>query len=352
MPSCLETIPTTMRVARALDYGDIHIEAMEVPRPGPGEALIKMRACGICAGDVTPWYIKKKCPTVIGHEPTGQIVAVGEGVTRFGVGDRVFVHHHAPCFACRQCRRQNYSMCTTWRNSNLVPGGVAEYILVPRVNLEGDTLLLPPDLSFHEGALIEPVACVVRAFHRARLGPGDRLAIIGLGFIGQVMIRLARHYGAEVVMASDMVPYRLEKGRQAGAELIVDVSQESFPDAIRSFTGGEGADVVMVGPTKPAVMQEAINCAGRGSKVLLFMGSAPGVKLEIEPFQLFFDEIDLISSYSCGPNDTQETLELFRSGKLRAEDLISHRFPLEQAAEACELTARARDSLKILVEVN
>ena len=352
MLSCLETIPKTMRVAKALDFGDIRIEEVEVPSPGPGEALVKLAACGICAGDVTPWYIKKKCPIVLGHEPTGQIVALGSDVTRFAVGDRVFIHHHAPCFECRQCRRKNYSMCATWRNSNLVPGGVAEYVLVPRVNLEGDTLLLPPQLSWDDGSLIEPVACVVKAFRRSRIRPGDRLAIIGLGFIGQVMVRLARHYGAEVVMASDLVPYRLEKGRQAGADLVVDVSQESFPDAIRRFTGGEGADVVMVGPSKPAIMREAIECAGQGSTVLLFMGPEPGVKLEIEPFKIFFDEIDLISSYSCGPNDTQETVELFRSGVLRSSDLITHRFPLAQTAAACELTAQARDSLKVVVDAN
>ena len=121
----------------ARDYDDVRFETMPIPRPGPHDALVRVRACGICTGDVTPWYIKKKCPIVLGHEPAGEIVEVGAQVTRFQAGDRVFIHHHAPCFACRSCRRGFYSMCPTWRQSNLVPGGAAEFTLVPQVNLEG-----------------------------------------------------------------------------------------------------------------------------------------------------------------------------------------------------------------------
>lgn len=348
----LESIPATMRVAKALAYGQIEIQNVEVPQIGPQEALVKMAACGICAGDVTPWYIQKKCPIVLGHEPCGTIVALGSQVKQFSLGQRVFVHHHAPCLNCRHCQRGFFSMCTTWRSSNIDPGGIAEFIRVPQVNLEKDTIVLPDSVSWDVGSLIEPVACVVKAFHRSRIRRGDRVAIIGLGFIGQVMVRLARHYGAEVVMASDMVPYRLEQARLAGADMVVDVSSESFPEKISEFLKGEGADVVMVGPSKPAVFQEAIRCAGKGSTVLLFMSPPPGVMLEIEPFKIFFDEIDIVSSYSCGPDDTRETLQLFEQGVLRSQDFITHRFSLEQTAAACELTAAARDSLKVLVEAS
>ena len=136
-----------------------------------------MRTCGICAGDVTPWYIRKKCPIVLGHEPAGEIVEVGSEVRDYQPGDRVFFHHHAPCFACRHCRRGRYNMCPTWRSSQLVPGAAAQYVLVPQVNLEGDTLRLPDDMSWADGTLIEPLACVVQAFRKARLSPGERVAI-------------------------------------------------------------------------------------------------------------------------------------------------------------------------------
>ena len=352
MPSCLnETIPTTMKAAQAVDYDDVRIVELEVPRPGPGEALVRVAACGICAGDVTPWYIRKKCPIVIGHEPAGQIVALGEGVVDFAVGDRVFVHHHAPCGECRHCQREAYSMCPTWRATNLNPGGIAEYLVVPPTNLSRDTLKLPPEMSYEEGALIEPVACVVKAFHRARIQPGDRVAIVGLGFIGQVMIKLARHYGAGLVMASDLVPYRLEAGRKLGADLVVDASKQSFAEEVRRVTGGDGADIVMVGPSKPAVMEAALACAGQASTVLLFMGPEPGVRWDIDVNYIFFNEISLVSSYSCGPPDTRETMELIRSGVIRADELITHRFPLEQSLEACRLTARAQDSLKVIVSL-
>lgn len=328
----------------ARDYDDVRIETMPVPTPGPHDALVRVRACGICTGDVTPWYIKKKCPIVLGHEPAGEIVEVGAEVTNFVPGDRVFIHHHAPCFECRACQRGFYSMCATWRASNLVPGGAAEFTLVPRVNLQGDTLKLPAEMTFEEGSLVEPVACVVKAFKRARVQPGDRVAIVGLGFIGQVMIRLAQHYGASCVMGCDKVDFRLEHARKLGAEA-VDIRSEDFAAAL----GADKADVVFVGPSSPAVMADSIRFAGQGSTVLLFMGPAPGEQLVLDPNHLFFNEISLVSSYSCGPDDTRETLELIRQGVIRASELITHRFPLEETLAACRLTARAQDSLKVLL---
>jgi L-iditol 2-dehydrogenase len=341
-----------MKVAQAVDYDDVRIIEMPVPSPGPGEALVRVQVCGICAGDVTPWYIRKKCPIVVGHEPAGTIVALGQGAPeRFAVGQRVFIHHHAPCGECRCCKRGFPSMCKTWRATNLVPGGIAEYCLVPAQNLAHDTLILPDSLSFDDGALIEPIACVVRAFHRSGLRPGDTLAVIGLGFIGQVMVALARHYGASKVFASDLVPYRLEHARKLGADVVVDASSQDLAAVIREHNQGYGADIVMVGPSKPAVFQHAIDCAGPGSNVLLFMAPEPDVKMEIDPNYLFFQEISLISSYSCGPAETAETLQLLEKGVVSKEQFITHRFPLEETLEGCRLTARAQDSLKVVVDL-
>ena len=344
-----------MRAAKAFDYDDVQIVELARPEIGPEEALVKVVTCGICSGDVTPWYIRKKCPIVIGHEPCGKIVALGEKAdSRFSVGDRVFIHHHAPCHQCRHCERGFFSMCSTWRSSNLDPGGMAEYVRIPKVNLEHDTLILPAGMSYQEGALIEPIACVVKAFKRARFQKGDRVAIIGLGFIGQVMVRLARHLGAELVLASDFVDFRLKRAVELGADAVLNPKQEkeSFPEFVSSHTQGMGADLVLVGPSSPKAIQEGIKCAAPGGRVLMFMAPEPGVMMEVEPNELFFKEIDLVSSYSCGPDDTRETLQLIREGVFPLDKFVSHQFPLEGALEACRLTAAAGDSLKVLVQVS
>jgi L-iditol 2-dehydrogenase len=345
----------TMKAAKAFDYDDVRIVELPKPEIGPEEALVQVETCGICSGDVTPWYIRKKCPIVIGHEPVGKIVALGERAdSRFSIGDRVFIHHHAPCHNCRHCQRGFYSMCHTWRTTNLDPGGMAEFVRIAKTNLEHDTLILPEDVTFEQGALVEPIACVVKAFKRARFAAGDRVAILGLGFIGQVMVKLAQHLGAEVILASDFLPWRLEKALEMGADAVYNPKTDEtagFPEFVASHTDGLGADLVLVGPSSPKVIQEGIKCAAPGGRVLMFMAPQPGVMMEVEPNELFFKEIDLVSSYSCGPDDTRETLALIRKGVFPTDALITHRFPLKDALEACRLTAAAGESLKVLVDL-
>ena len=207
-----------MKVARLYDSTDIRFEDEPVPTVGPGEALIRTRACGICSGDVMGWYMKKKAPLVFGHEPAGEVIEVGPGVTDFCPGDRVFVHHHAPCFTCRVCQRGEFVQCATWRASRIVPGGMAEYFLVPKENLAGDTLSLPSDLSFADGTLIEPAACAVKSVRKSGMQAGDRVLIIGLGIMGQLHVALAHHGGAEPD-DRDLPPFagRSRSGAQAGA---------------------------------------------------------------------------------------------------------------------------------------
>ncbi|MCS6925175.1 MAG: alcohol dehydrogenase catalytic domain-containing protein, partial [Candidatus Binatia bacterium] len=211
-----------MKVARLYDPSDIRVEEEPLPSVGPGELLVQTRVCGICSGDVMGWYIKKKAPLVFGHEPAGEVVAVGAGVEGFRVGDRVFVHHHAPCFTCRACARGEFVQCSTWRSSRIVPGGMAEYFLVPKENVAGDTLLLPPGLSFADGSLVEPTACVVKSLRRAGVVPGDRVLVIGLGIMGQLHVALARHAGAGMIIGADFVPYRRAKALELGADYVLD----------------------------------------------------------------------------------------------------------------------------------
>ncbi|MFA6056509.1 MAG: zinc-dependent dehydrogenase [Thermodesulfovibrionales bacterium] len=338
-----------MKVAKLYSFHDIRIEDVPIPRIGPRDALLKTKACGICSGDVMPWYIEKKAPLVLGHEPSGEIVEVGNEVTSFKAGDRVFTHHHAPCFTCRHCRRGDYVQCETWKNTKIEPGGIAEYILIPEINLENDTLNLPDNLSFEDGTFIEPSACVVKALKRAKIRNGDTVLVIGLGVMGQLHILLSRKYGAERIIGADMIPFRLNMAKKFGADEVIDVSKDDLIDALKDLTEGTMADLVIVGPNSSEAMRHGLSAAGAGGKVVLFTPAKPGEQLTINPNDLYFKDINLITSYSCGPTDTADALDIIAEGTVQAEKLITHRFPIEETAEAFRLTAEARDSLKSVI---
>jgi len=338
-----------LKIAKLYSFNDIRIEDMPVPRVGPREALLKTKASGICSGDVMPWYIEKKAPLVLGHEPSGEIVEVGKEVTSFKLDDRVFVHHHAPCFICRYCRRGDYVQCETWKNTKIIPGGISEYILIPETNLENDTISLPDNLSYEDGTLIEPTACVVKALKRANVRRGDTVLIIGLGVMGQLHILLARTYGADKIIGADMVQFRLEKAQEFGADEVIDVSKDNLIDRLKEITDVAMADLVIVGPNNIDAMRQGISAVGAGGSVLFFTPAKPGEQLTIEPNDLYFRDINIINSYSCGPTDTADALELIEKGIVRAEKLITHRFTIEETAEAFRMTAEAKDSLKSVI---
>lgn len=338
-----------MKVARLYKFNDVRIEEMPIPEVGPGDALVRTTACGICSGDVLDWYIEKKAPLVLGHEPVGVIAAVGPNVKDFAVGDRVFVHHHAPCTTCRYCRRGSYSMCATWRRSNIVPGGIAEFFLVPEHNLQRDTLKLPANVTDEDGVLIEPTACVVKSFRRAGLQTGDVVLIIGLGVMGLLHVLLAREYGAGTIIGADLVASRCERALELGADYVVNVSRENLVEWVRMITEGIMADVVIVGPGSLEAMQTGLACAGKGSTVLLFTPAAPRQMLAVEPYTLYMDEISLVASYSCGPDDTREALALVQKGVVTAEKLVTHRFFIEETPLAYRAMAAAQETIKAII---
>jgi len=339
----------TMRAAVAHDFKDIRIEEMLIPDVGAREALVKISACGICSGDVMPWYIRKKAPIVLGHEPAGTIVEIGKDVKNFRVGDRVAIHHHAPCFTCRFCRRGDYVQCDTWRKTKIVPGGISEFVKIPEENLTGDTLLIPDKVSLEDATLTEPTACVVKGFKRANIKPGDIVLVQGLGTMGQLNVLLARHYGAKTVIAADFNNYRCEFAKLTGADLVVNLKEQDLFEAVKATTGGVMADIVVVGPSSIKAMEEGIRCCGRGGTVLLFTPTPTEENLTINPHDIYFNEISLVPSYSCGPFDTREALELIEMGVVTAKKIVTHRFPMEEAGEAFNVTADAGDSIKTLV---
>lgn len=338
-----------MRVARLYSATDIRVEDMEVPVPGPGQALVRTRACGICTGDIMGWYLERRAPLVFGHEPAGDIVALGEGAVGYELGERVFVHHHAPCGACRNCRRGEFVHCATWRRTNLTPGAMSEFFVVPAENLATDTLRLPADMSYAAGSLVEPAACAVKSLRRAQLRPGDTLLVVGLGIMGMLHVVLGKAAGLRVIGA-DLVDFRLAKALDLGAEAVIDVRRQTLAEGIVAVNDGAKADAVICGPGSIEAMESSIEAAGPGGRVVLFTTSKPDDVLPVRPYKIYFDEISLVPSYSCGPDDTRAAFEAIRSGVIREDALITHRFDLERITDAFAAAARVEEALKTIIE--
>jgi L-iditol 2-dehydrogenase len=317
-----------MRVAVLYDVDDIRIERRDVPKVGAGELLVHTRASGICTGDVMAWYVRRKAPLVLGHEPAGVVAAVGQGVNGFAPGDRVFVHHHAPCFECRACERGDYVQCKTWRTSSIDPGGLAEYFRVPRENLR-DTLRLPESVPFVDASLIEPLACVVKSIRRSGVRAGDSLYVIGLGVMGLMHALVAQSLGARVT-GSDFIEERRGHAASLGVQAV-------HPD--EKFAN---ADVVICGPGSPEALRNAFAAVAPGGTVVMFTPLEPGVPFTFDPNDLYFRDLTLVASYSCGPNDTREALDLITRGVVTAERLGATLYPLEESAAAYDALRNSR----------
>jgi len=307
-----------MRAAVLYDVDDIRIETRDVPAIGEGEVLVQTRAAGICTGDVMGWYIRRKAPLVLGHEPAG--VVVESNSEEFAAGDRVFVHHHAPCFECRACARGDFVQCATWRASKIDPGGLAEYFRVPRENLR-DTLKLPADVPFTDGALVEPLACVMKSLRRGGLRAGDTLYVIGLGVMGLMHGLAAQAQGAEVA-GSDFIAARRDFASSLGIRAVSPEQPIS------------GADVVICGPGSPEALRNAFAAAAPGGTVVMFTPLDPGVPFTFDPNDLYFRDLRFVPSYSCGPPDTRAALELIERRVVTAERLGATYYPLQEAPAA------------------
>ena len=234
-----------MRVAMYYNNRDVRLEEMPKPKIGAGEILVKVMAGGICGSDVMEWYRIKKAPIVLGHEITGEIVDVGKGVERYRIGDRVFVSHHIPCNTCHYCLRGYHTACETLHTTNYDPGGFAEYIRIPKLNVDRGVFLLPDEMSFEDGVFIEPLACVVRGQRIANLQPGQSVLIIGSGISGLLHLLLARTLGAGRIVVADISEYRMHFARRLGADEALH-AREDIPERLRQINKGRLADLVIV----------------------------------------------------------------------------------------------------------
>ena len=338
-----------MRVAMYYNNRDVRLEKLRVPKPGPGELLVRVRASGICGSDLMEWYRIKKAPLVLGHEITGEVAEIGDGVTAFRPGDRVFAAHHVPCGKCRYCADGHESVCEMLRTTHFDPGGFAEYVRLPKINVQLGTLRLPDEITFDEGSFIEPLACVLRAQRFARLGAGQTVLVIGSGISGLLHIQLARASGAARVIATDISEFRLKAAVNFGADATIH-GAEDVPVRLRDLNEGRLADRAIVCTGAMAAIQQAVKSVDRGGVLLFFAPTAAGVDVPLPLFDFWRDEISVVTSYAGSGRDLYESMELIRKRDIRVAHMVTHRLPLADTGLGFQLTASGEESIKVIID--
>lgn len=338
-----------MRVAVYYSNQDLRIEQRPKPKIGSGELLVRVEAAGICGSDVMEWYRIDRVPLILGHEIAGRVEELGAQVKGFKKGNRVVCAHHVPCGKCHYCLIGHETVCETLRKTNFDPGGFAEFVRLPQINVEKGTFLLPKEVSFEEATFVEPLACVLRA---QRLSGGVKnkcVLVLGCGIAGILHIHLARFSGASCILATDVVKYRLELAKKFGAGLSVNAKEYST-QIIRKNNQGRLADLVIVCSGALSAIQQALESVERGGVILFFAATDKGAKVSIPFNDLFWrNDITLTSSYAGGPADYQEALDLISAGKLKVTEMITHRLNLAEIGQGFKLAAEAKDSLKIII---
>lgn len=338
-----------MRVAMYYSNKDVRLEEMPKPKIGPGELLVKVIASGICGTDVMEWYRIKKAPRVLGHEIAGEIVEVGKGVKRYKVGDRVFVSHHVPCNTCRYCLDDQHTVCETLRTTNFDPGGFAEYVRVPKINVENGTYLLPKEISFEDGTFIEPLACAIRGQRIANVRPGHTVLVIGSGIAGLLHIKLARAVGTGRIIATDINEHRLKAAKKFGADAVIN-AKEDVPAKLRQLNENRLADRVIVCTGAMSAIVQALQSVDKGGTILFFAPTEPGVDVPLALNEVWSKCATLTTSYAAAAEDIKEAIKLIRTRKVVVSDMVTHRLGLAETGLGFKLVAGAGESIKVIIE--
>lgn len=337
-----------MKAAVYYRNDDVRIEEREKPTAGPGEVVIKVRSSGVCGSDVMEWYRASKAPLVLGHEIAGTVEQAGEGVVDLEVGDPVVVTHHVPCNTCRYCLTGHYSACDTLRSTKLDPGGFADYARVPALQTDRGIVRIPDGVSFDDASFFEPLGCVVHGMDRAGMRPGRNVVVIGSGITGLLFIALAKALGAGRVIATDVVPERLEAALLFGADAAIDATDD-VPARVLEENDGRGGDIVAICTAAVPAIQQGLASVDRGATVLFFAPTEPGVEVPLHLWPLWRDDVTMTTAYAAAPRDLAVAAELIRSGRVPVGDMITHRLPLSEAAEGFRLVAEGRDSIKVIL---
>ena len=338
-----------MKCALYYSNKDIRIIEKDIPKINDDEVLMKVKASGICGSDVIEWYRRDKVPLVLGHEVTGVIVETGKNVKKYKSGDRICSAHHVPCNTCKYCLSGHQTVCETLRTTNFDPGGFSEYLRLPEINVKNGIYLLPDSVSFEEGTFTEPLACVVRGQRLAGVKPADTAIVFGSGLSGLLHISLLRATGASKIIAVDINEKRLEYAKKFGADYVFNANNFN-PEIIKDINEGFLSDIVILSTGADSAILQGLKSVRRGGTVLFFGAANDGAKLPLSINEIFWrSEVTLLSSYAGSILDHKTALELISSGRINVKDMITDRFPIEDIVKGFELTAQARDSLKVII---
>ncbi len=339
-----------MKTAVYYNNSDVRLEERPKPTIGPGEILVKVRASGICGSDVLEWYRVKRAPLVLGHEIAGDVTEVGEGVAQYKPGDRVAVSHHVPCNTCRYCLDDKKTVCETLHTTSFDPGGFAEFVRVPAINVERGVYPLPDSMTYEEGSFTEPLACVRRGQRLAGVKPRKTVLVLGAGISGVMHIALARATGSARVLATDVNEWRLRKALELGATAVLNAAGGAdVPAWVRGENDDRLADIIFVCTGAKSAFDQALRSVDRGGTVVFFAVPGPGDELSVPINDFWRNGITLMPSYANDARDALEAIDLIASGAVPVAKMITHRLPLDDAQEGFRLTAGAGESLKVVL---
>jgi L-iditol 2-dehydrogenase len=343
-------VKNTMKAAFVKGPSKVEVDDVQNPALGSGDVLIKMKSCGICGSDVEKVFGKYGQPSMrLGHEPAGIILDVGSDVKEFKKGDRVFTHHHVPCYSCHFCTHGNETMCAKYYETNLSPCGLSEEYVVPEWNVtHGGILKIPDAMSFDEAALIEPLACCVRAWNKFQFKKGDTAAIFGTGPTGIMHMMLAQANEFSKVFCFDVNDFRLNFAKTFGVTTLTSGNQNSIPQLL-SDTQNRGVDVSIVATGSLRAVSDAISCTRKGGTIVLFGVPSKGATMDIDMSVIYSKELTLVPSYAASDHDTKQSLDLIASGKVDVKKLITHRYALSESQKAFEHAHTGENAMKIII---
>jgi len=350
-------LPATMKAAVIRAWNEVRVEEVPVPDFGPGEALIRVRACGICptdlrivAGAYAPHW-PRSLPFIFGHEWVGEVVAVGAGVANVKVGDRVAGENHIGCGQCRMCRQGRYNLCDRAEDGTQVvyghdaPGAFCEYISRPANALHP----IPESVAFEDGVIINQGAMVLHGAKRVGITAGDTVAISGPGLCGLLALQIARAMGATKTIMIGRGD-RLRVALELGADHVVDITREDPAEAVRGLTGGLGATVGMECSGAPEALAPLTHAVSRGARIAV-IGLNGKKQVPLVTDRVALDEVDLIGVRGS-PNEYPKFISLMAAGKVSARKLVTHRFPLAEINEAMQAFRERRGgAIRVAIQI-